>query len=97
MSFAAGIRARVRVRVRERYDRPAAPSSASGQEEPEQRLDQPGHEHTVTSWHKSSYSGGDQGECLEVARGHASGPALVFSADGWAAFVGAVRDGRISG
>ncbi|MFG3287706.1 DUF397 domain-containing protein [Streptomyces sp. NPDC048179] len=70
-------------------------------------------EHTVsdasalTGWYKSSYSGGDQGECLEVARGHAvvpvrdskagsTGPALVFSSDGWAAFVGAVRDGRLS-
>ncbi|MER5515969.1 DUF397 domain-containing protein [Streptomyces sp. NPDC002763] len=69
-------------------------------------------EHTVsdasilTGWYKSSYSGGSQGECLEVARGHAgvpvrdskaaSGPALVFSAGGWAAFVGAVRDGRVS-
>ncbi|MGW7545167.1 DUF397 domain-containing protein [Streptomyces sp. NPDC054770] len=63
-------------------------------------------EHTATGWYKSSYSGGDQGECLEVARGHATvpvrdskagstGPALVFSSGGWAAFVGAVRDGRI--
>ncbi|WSQ09357.1 DUF397 domain-containing protein [Streptomyces sp. NBC_01231] len=68
-------------------------------------------EHTVsdssafTGWFKSSYSGGGQGECLEVARGHArvpvrdskvvSGPALVFAADEWAAFVGAVRDGRV--
>ncbi|MFJ8491225.1 DUF397 domain-containing protein [Streptomyces sp. NPDC094038] len=61
----------------------------------------------VTGWYKSSYSGGSQGDCLEVAPGHATvpvrdskagsaGPALVFSADGWAAFVGAVRDGRIS-
>ncbi|MEU3514538.1 DUF397 domain-containing protein [Streptomyces sp. NPDC006654] len=62
---------------------------------------------TLTGWFKSSYSGGDQGECLEVAAGHAvvpvrdskagpSGPALVFSSDGWAAFVGAVRDGHVS-
>ncbi|MFI1413633.1 DUF397 domain-containing protein [Streptomyces sp. NPDC020707] len=70
-------------------------------------------EHTVpdssafTGWFKSSYSGGSQGECLEVAQGHAgvpvrdskavSGPALVFSAGGWSAFVGALRDGRIGG
>lgn len=69
-------------------------------------------EHTVsdssllTGWHKSSYSGGDQGECLEVARGHArvpvrdskapAGPALLFSGPGWAAFVGAVKDGGLS-
>ncbi|MFD7130487.1 DUF397 domain-containing protein [Streptomyces sp. NPDC059894] len=61
---------------------------------------------TLTGWYKSSYSGGDQGDCLEVARGHAdvpvrdskapSGPVLVFSAGGWAAFVEAVRDGRVS-
>ena len=61
----------------------------------------------TTGWYKSSYSGGSQGECLEVARGHAgvpvrdskagsTGPVLVFSSDGWAAFVGAVRDGRVS-
>ncbi|NDK28337.1 DUF397 domain-containing protein [Streptomyces sp. TR1341] len=64
-------------------------------------------EHTVsdssalTGWYKSSYSGGSQGDCLEVARGHAtipvrdskntSGPALLFSAHSWAAFVGAVK------
>lgn len=62
---------------------------------------------TVTGWYKSSYSGGGQGECLEVARGRVgvpvrdskavTGPALVFSAAGWSAFVGAVKDGRISG
>ncbi|WP_323187513.1 DUF397 domain-containing protein [Streptomyces sp. NBC_01275] len=54
----------------------------------------------------TSDSGGDQGERPEVAHGHAgmpvrdskavTGPALVFSAGGWAAFVGAVRDGRVS-
>ncbi|MDN0196962.1 DUF397 domain-containing protein [Streptomyces sp. S.PNR 29] len=62
---------------------------------------------TLTGWHKSSYSGGDQGDCLEVARGHAgvpvrdskavSGPALIFSADGWTSFVTAVKAGRIGG
>lgn len=56
---------------------------------------------TLTGWFKSSYSGGDQGECLEVAQGHASvpvrdskmssGPALVFSAGGWTSFVTAVK------
>ncbi|MFE5756825.1 DUF397 domain-containing protein [Streptomyces massasporeus] len=59
----------------------------------------------LTSWYKSSYSGGDQGECLEVAPGRpdvpvrdsktAHGPALVFSRSGWAVFVGAVKDGHI--
>ncbi|WP_217228067.1 DUF397 domain-containing protein [Streptomyces anulatus] len=58
---------------------------------------------TLTGWFKSSYSGGDQGECLEVAYGHASvpvrdskatdGPAVVFSADGWSSFVTAIKSG----
>jgi hypothetical protein len=60
---------------------------------------------SLSGWYKSSYSGGDQGECLEVARGYAdvpvrdskavSGPAVVFSAHGWSAFVGAVKEGRV--
>lgn len=43
----------------------------------------------LAGWRKSSYSGGNQGECLEVARGYATvpvrdskaadGPALTFS------------------
>ncbi|MEV2212756.1 DUF397 domain-containing protein [Streptomyces sp. NPDC050997] len=68
-------------------------------------------EHTVsdssafTGWYKSSYSGGGQGECLEVARSYADvpvrdskaagGPVLVFSADRWASFLTAVKDGHI--
>ncbi|MFD4234936.1 DUF397 domain-containing protein [Streptomyces sp. NPDC058542] len=58
---------------------------------------------TLAGWYKSSYSGGNQGECLEVARGHTTvpvrdskavdGPALVFSADGWSSFVSAIRRG----
>ncbi|MGW3658610.1 DUF397 domain-containing protein [Streptomyces sp. NPDC005151] len=61
---------------------------------------------TLTGWFKSSYSGGGQGECLEVAGGYAAvpvrdsktpnGPALVFSADGWSSFVGAVKSGHIT-
>ncbi|MEW2062611.1 DUF397 domain-containing protein [Streptomyces sp. NPDC007002] len=61
---------------------------------------------TLTGWFKSSYSGGNQGECLEVARGHATvpvrdskdahGPAVVFSADGWSSFVTALKSGRLS-
>jgi len=60
----------------------------------------------LTDWFKSSYSGGNNGECLEVARGYASvpvrdskalpdGPAVLFSSAGWAAFVHAVKDGRL--
>ncbi|MFF7358019.1 MULTISPECIES: DUF397 domain-containing protein [Streptomyces] len=56
----------------------------------------------VTAWRKSSYSGGSGGSCLEVNDSAApthipvrdsknpSGPAVVFSASAWVAFVGAV-------
>ncbi|KUN01303.1 hypothetical protein AQI95_30665 [Streptomyces yokosukanensis] len=64
-------------------------------------------ENTFTGWYKSSYSGGGQGECLEVARGHVavpvrdskdiSRPALLFSADSWTSFVTAVTVGHIAG
>ncbi|MYW68465.1 DUF397 domain-containing protein [Streptomyces sp. SID8379] len=54
------------------------------------------------AWRKSTYSGGDSGDCLEVndtARPthvpvrdskHATGPAIVFGAGAWTAFVAAV-------
>ncbi|MGW2375116.1 MULTISPECIES: DUF397 domain-containing protein [Kitasatospora] len=53
---------------------------------------------------KSSYSGNDGGNCIEVAPGFPGlvpvrdskdphGPALVFPADAWEAFVAAVREG----
>ncbi|MGW7822955.1 DUF397 domain-containing protein [Streptomyces puniciscabiei] len=57
----------------------------------------------VTAWRKSSYSGGSSGDCLEVndtaAPTHVpvrdsknpTGPAVVFSAPAWSAFVGAVK------
>ncbi|MFJ7944480.1 DUF397 domain-containing protein [Streptomyces sp. NPDC096354] len=49
-------------------------------------------------WHKSSYSGGDGGNCLEVADGHPGvvpvrdskdpdGPTLVFRTAAWSSFV----------
>ncbi|MFC8621634.1 DUF397 domain-containing protein [Streptomyces anulatus] len=60
----------------------------------------------LTGWFKSSYSGGDQGECLEVAHGYATvpvrdskaadGPAVVFSADGWSSFGTALKSGHLS-
>ncbi|MFG3206171.1 DUF397 domain-containing protein [Streptomyces sp. NPDC048192] len=58
----------------------------------------------VTVWRKSSYSGESGGNCLEVddtpAPTHVpvrdsknpAGPAVVFSASAWAAFVGALKD-----
>ncbi|MFE3665532.1 DUF397 domain-containing protein [Streptomyces sp. NPDC059164] len=60
----------------------------------------------LTGWFKSSYSGGSNGECLEVARGHATvpvrdskaanGPALSFSHYGWSRFVTALKDGDLA-
>ncbi|MFD8338791.1 DUF397 domain-containing protein [Streptomyces solisilvae] len=59
---------------------------------------------TLTGWFKSSYSGPSNGDCLEVARGHADipvrdskdphGPALVFEPSVWSAFVSAVKRGE---
>ncbi|MFF5663636.1 DUF397 domain-containing protein [Streptomyces griseofuscus] len=56
---------------------------------------------TLTGWCKSSYSGGTNDNCVEIASGHtvvpvrdskdSRGPALLFSADSWAAFVAAVK------
>ncbi|MEU0856499.1 DUF397 domain-containing protein [Streptomyces sp. SID685] len=56
---------------------------------------------TLTGWFKSSYSGGTNDNCVEIASGHtvvpvrdskdSRGPALLFSADSWAAFVAAVK------
>ncbi|GAA2228616.1 DUF397 domain-containing protein [Streptomyces nogalater] len=59
----------------------------------------------LVGWYKSSYSDGHQAECLEVARGHAhvpvrdsktvTGPAVLFSLDGWTAFVTAVKESQL--
>ncbi|GAB3958145.1 DUF397 domain-containing protein [Streptomyces sparsus] len=54
------------------------------------------------AWRKSSHSGNNGGECLEVADGFPGvvpvrdskapeGPALVFGSSAWAAFVTGVR------
>ncbi|MFF2476471.1 DUF397 domain-containing protein [Streptomyces sp. NPDC058066] len=56
----------------------------------------------LTMWRKSSYSGGESGECLEVndhAHAHVPvrdsknphGPAVVFTSGAWTAFLGAVK------
>jgi hypothetical protein len=55
------------------------------------------------TWHKSSYSGGSGGDCLEIADGHPTlmpvrdsknphGPKLVFRATAWTAFVENLKD-----
>ncbi|MFC7980407.1 DUF397 domain-containing protein [Streptomyces sp. NPDC057336] len=53
------------------------------------------------TWHKSSHSAGDGGDCLEVATGMTGvvpvrdsknplGPKLLFRAEAWSAFVGSL-------
>jgi hypothetical protein len=62
---------------------------------------------TVAEWVKSSYSGGDGGQCVEFSPTFAAsgvipvrdsktpnGPALVFPADDWTAFVTAIGRGE---
>lgn len=57
---------------------------------------------TRAAWRKSSYSNGNGGACVEVARNlpgvvavrdskNPSGPALVVSPGAWKAFLGRVR------
>ncbi|MDQ2880464.1 MAG: DUF397 domain-containing protein [Actinomycetota bacterium] len=57
------------------------------------------------TWHKSSYSNGNGGACVEVAdltSGHRgvrdskdpTGPALTFTANAWIAFTAGVRAGE---
>ncbi|MDX2677327.1 DUF397 domain-containing protein [Streptomyces soliscabiei] len=62
----------------------------------------------LSGWRKSSYSGADQGNCVEVIDNYPAavpvrdsktphGPALLVPVAGWAAFVGAVKDGAFGG
>jgi Domain of unknown function (DUF397) len=61
----------------------------------------------AATWRKSSYSNQDGGACVEVSDDFAGlvpvrdskrphGPMLVFPADGWAAFMSAVKDGKLT-
>ena len=55
-----------------------------------------------SAWRKSSYSGTNGGDCVEVADGFPRlvpvrdsknpGPALIVSADAWTAFVNLMKD-----
>ncbi|MFD0003692.1 DUF397 domain-containing protein [Streptomyces sp. NPDC127178] len=60
---------------------------------------------TLSGWRKSSHSDNNAGSCLEVLDNHPSGvpvrdskvphgPALVFSAANWSAFLTAVKESR---
>jgi hypothetical protein len=54
-------------------------------------------------WRKSSYSGGNGGECIEVGQDHPrvlvrdskhpDGPRLAFRRDAWEAFAAKVKQG----
>ncbi|WJV48581.1 DUF397 domain-containing protein [Streptomyces flavofungini] len=59
-----------------------------------------------SGWRKSSYSGSEAGSCIEVQDDHPTGvpvrdsknphgPAPVFPAASWTAFVSAVKDGTL--
>lgn len=61
----------------------------------------------MVNWRKSSYSGNQYGDCIEIAPGipgvvpvrdskNPYGPALVFETGAWASFVAAVKDGDLS-
>ena len=60
---------------------------------------------TGAVWHKSTRSGGNGGDCVEVARNlpgivairdtkDPGGPALIFGHTEWDAFLAGVRDGE---
>ncbi len=60
---------------------------------------------SAAAWRKSSYSDNNGGNCIEIAPGFLGvvpvrdskdphGPALVFGADAWAAFVAGVKAGN---
>lgn len=59
----------------------------------------------LTAWRKSSYSGSENNACVEVADGHVglvpvrdsknpTGPALVFPAASWTAFLAGLARGE---
>ncbi|SFF49523.1 protein of unknown function [Actinacidiphila alni] len=63
------------------------------------------HPPVAPAWRKSSYSGSNGGDCVEVADNvpgtvpvrdskDPQGPALAFSADAWTAFVADVKADR---
>ncbi|MFJ2832798.1 DUF397 domain-containing protein [Streptomyces sp. NPDC087263] len=64
----------------------------------------PEYDLSTAAWHKSSYSGGDGADCLEVAPNFPGplvpvrdskaplGPKLVFRAEAWSAFVTDVKN-----
>jgi hypothetical protein len=62
---------------------------------------------TKPEWRKSSYSGNNGGQCVEVARNllgvvavrdskDCEGPVLTFTPGGWRAFISGVRTGQLA-
>ncbi|MEV8632534.1 DUF397 domain-containing protein [Streptosporangium sp. NPDC051023] len=60
---------------------------------------------STATWRKSTLSGSDGTDCVEIARlsgGHVgvrdsknpTGPALLFTSADWSAFIGAVKNGQ---
>jgi Domain of unknown function (DUF397). len=60
---------------------------------------------SAAEWRKASYSGGNGGQCVEVASNlpgivavrdskAPGGPALLFTPDEWRAFIGHIKEGR---
>ncbi|WP_327689110.1 DUF397 domain-containing protein [Streptomyces tubercidicus] len=63
---------------------------------------------STAAWHKSSYSNGDGGNCVEVVDDlpgivpvrdskDPHGPAIIFPANTWSTFVTAVKDTELPG
>ena len=64
-----------------------------------------GNDINSAAWRKSSYSGGNGGDCVEVSRNlpgivavrdskDRTGPVLAFAPEQWAAFTTGVREGQ---
>jgi Domain of unknown function (DUF397) len=62
---------------------------------------------SLAVWQKSTYSGGNGGQCVEVARNlpdivairdskNPDGPKLIVSPDAWRAFASSVRQGEFT-
>jgi Domain of unknown function (DUF397) len=62
---------------------------------------------SLAVWQKSTYSGGNGGQCVEVARNlpdivairdskNPDGPKLIVSPDAWRAFASGVRQGEFT-
>ncbi|SDT78530.1 protein of unknown function [Streptomyces sp. TLI_053] len=62
--------------------------------------------HSIATWYKSSYSGSEGGNCIEVADGSTGtvpvrdskdphGPTLTFTTAAWRSFITAINTGEL--